>query len=110
MPVYEFITGDTPIPDLTPQAFHYYLPALLMASLTDGINDYVSVEWHLNPANAKSDHPEFGYDATEEFQQFCSLLTPAQVKAIAATIEEWRARDWLGETEYHQLRNAYKSE
>jgi hypothetical protein len=38
MPVVEFICGDTPIPDLTPEAFHYYTPALLLASLDDTVH------------------------------------------------------------------------
>ena len=32
-PVEAFMRGDTPIPDLSPAAFHYYMPALLTAAL-----------------------------------------------------------------------------
>lgn len=77
MPVREFITGDTPLPDLTPQAFHYYLPALLRASVTDGLSVYVldSLTFYLNPQNARSNDPEFGYDFTAEHGQFQALLS-----------------------------------
>ena len=32
-PAAEFIMGDTPFPDLSPEALHYYMPALLLATL-----------------------------------------------------------------------------
>src|SRR5688572_25646865 len=51
MPVFEFMTCDTPIPDLTPQAFHYYLPALLKASFDVNLSANVlgSLTFYLNP-------------------------------------------------------------
>ncbi|MFN7137733.1 MAG: hypothetical protein ACK4UN_00160 [Limisphaerales bacterium] len=110
MPVYEFITGDTPIPDLTPEAFHYYLPALLKASLVDDLADYVwdSMKFYLNPKNARSDHPEFGYDNTEDFERFRSLLSNEERSAILAVMEEWKALGVLNEVEYQELRQAYQ--
>jgi hypothetical protein len=110
MPVQEFITGDTPIPDLTPQALHYYLPALLKASLLTGLSDFVldSLTFHLNPKNARSDDPEFGYDSTTEYKQFRGLLSTRQVHAVSATIKEWYLRDLLADSEYADLRDAYR--
>lgn len=112
MPVYDFIMGDTPVPDLTPQAFHYYLPALLKRSLSEDqsvASDHVflSLTFCLDSKNAYSDHPEFGYDVRDEYQQFRALLTAEQIEAILGAIEKWRSLEWLDEDEYKSLVNAF---
>ena len=109
MPVYEFMSGDTPIPDLTPRAFHYYLPALLKASLTEGPSQCVldSLPFYLNPKSAHSDDPRYGYDCRTEHEQFRSLLSRPQRDAVMTTIDEWHAQGWLDDAEYQELRNAY---
>jgi hypothetical protein len=111
MPVQAFIMGDTPIPDLTPQGFRYYLPALLKASLTEELSDLVldSLTFYLNPKNIRSDDPEFGYDRTAEHEQFRSLLSNRQIAAVKATIEQWHIRSWIGDDEYAELCEAYKT-
>ncbi|WP_144995638.1 DUF6714 family protein [Polystyrenella longa] len=53
MPVAEFLQCDTPLPDLSQDGFHYYLPALLIASLDDSFElnlDVASmITFHLSP-------------------------------------------------------------
>lgn len=110
MPVYDFITGDTPIPDLTPQAFHYYLPALLKASLSNDLRDWVldAITFYLNPKSWFSDHPQYGYDSRQMFESFLSSLTKLQAGAVLAVVEEWRSGKCLDEEEYRELLEAYE--
>ena len=89
MPVVEFLSGDTPIPDLTPEAFHYYMPALLLAAVDPNSDDRGdvahSVVFSLTPSNA-FETGEFGYDDRDGFQQRMSLFTGPQREAMARAL------------------------
>jgi hypothetical protein len=97
-PVNEFISGDTPFPDLTPEAFHYYMPAFLLASidLTQHSDVGSSLVFYLNPANAKKSSGEFQYDDTENFNRRMSLFTREQRSVVARVLQEYVAL--FGET------------
>ena len=79
-PIEEFMRGDTPIPDLTPAEFHYYMPALLTAALDDNnTTDVVySLVFHLSPSSATNfDGPSYTqYDDREGFHERMTLFSP----------------------------------
>jgi hypothetical protein len=91
-PAAEFIQGDTPFPDLSPEAFHYYMPALLLASLdrTFDLNSDLahSIVFYLSPRGA-FEEGEFGYDDREGFQQRMAQFTPTQREVMAETLKEY---------------------
>jgi hypothetical protein len=99
-PVAEFMSGDTPIPDLTAEAYHYYLPALLLASISDDdvlVNLTVgSLQFSLDPSNAKSEG-EFAYDDTERFNRRINLLTPRQREVVIRVLREHVSRGYSEE-------------
>ena len=100
-PVVEFMHGDTPIPDLSPEAFHYYMPALLIASLDENVEVDVSgsLAFYLSPASAKQTDGEFRYDDTEAYNQRMSLFTEPQRAVIIRVLEEYVARGWETEND-----------
>ena len=99
-PVTEFIHGDTPFPDLTPEAFHYYMPAFLLASIDpnhESCGDVASsLIFFLNPANAKNESGEtyLQYDDTENYQRRMSLFTREQRSVVTRVLQEYVALDW----------------
>jgi hypothetical protein len=97
-PVTEFIHGDTPIPDLAPEAFHYYMPAFLLASIDphhESCSDVAeSLIFFLSPANAKNASGEFQYDDTENFGRRMSLFTREQRSVVINVLEEYVALNW----------------
>jgi hypothetical protein len=97
MPVATFIQGDTPIPDLTPDAFHYYMPALLLASLAGDADVADSLAFYLSPAAARQTEGEFPYDDTENYNRRLSLFTKVQREAIERVLLEFVARGWIRE-------------
>ncbi len=109
MPVYEFITGDTPIPDLTPKAFHYYLPALLKASLTEELAGYVlhTLTFYLNPAAMQCGDPTWDYRIRHDHEKFRYLLTELQLESVRAVFQEWHESGCIDDAEYQQLLGAY---
>lgn len=101
MPVEEFLSGDTPIPDLSTEAFHYYMPALLLASIdtSDDINSDVahSVAFSLMPSNAYVTG-EFGYDDREGFRERLALFNRQQRDVMARVVRKFIELDF--ETEH----------
>ena len=96
-PVAEFIDGDTPIPDLTPEAFHYFMPALLIASIdgSDVDSDVAhSLAFYLSPRSARCPDGEFPYDDTEGYLRRMRLFTTGQREAIIQVLDEYVARGW----------------
>jgi hypothetical protein len=97
-PVTEFIQGDTPFPDLAPEAFHYYMPAFLLASIDPhhewGGEVAESLIFFLSPANAKNSTGEFQYDDTENFRRRMSLFTCEQRSVLIAVLQEYVALNW----------------
>jgi hypothetical protein len=92
-PVVEFMQGDTPIPDLTPEAFQYYMPALLLASLDNG-DIACSLAFYLSPTSARNTTCEFPYDDTENYHRRMMLFTERQRTAIIRVLDEHVARGW----------------
>jgi len=109
MPVIEFISGDTPIPDLTPKALHYYLPALLRASLMEELAGYVlpSLGFYLNPNARQCGDPSWDEPRRADYVRLRSLLTDRQILCMQAVFEEWLVRGDVNEAEYLQLLAGY---
>ena len=99
-PVAEFMFGDTPIPDLAPEAFHYYMPALLLASLDLNQechgNVVSSLTFFLAPSNARLTTGEeyLQYDDTENFQRRMALFTRDQRAVLIRVLQEYVALGW----------------
>ena len=95
-PVIEFMHGDTPIPDLSPEAFHYYMPALLISSLDDNLDVDVtgSLAFSLSPASAKQTEGRFSYDHTEEFMSRMALFTAEQRNVMIQVLREFVTHGW----------------
>lgn len=96
-PLATFLAGDTPVPDLTAHAFHYYLPAMLIASL--GYTDLSAscanlIAFYLSPESSRMEG-EYGFDDTDRFEQRINLLTAAQKQAIRRVLDEYVARHWI---------------
>lgn len=104
-PIAEFLSGDTPIPDLTAHAFHYFLPGLLIASL--GNNEAISADivntltFFFTPSNARSDG-EFAYDDSERFELRARLLTSRQRDVVVRVLREYVVRGWLDQGEVEE--------
>jgi len=103
-PVVDFMNCDTPIPDLSPEAFHYYMPALLIASLDDEFDVDVSgsLTFYLSPASAKQTNGEFPYDDTATYNHRMSLFTEAQRAVMIRVLEEFVARGWNTENDIRE--------
>lgn len=101
MPVAQFIQGDTPIPDLTPEAFRYYMPALLLAAIDDQfyLNTDVasSITFFLSPQGARCTEGEFPYDDVDNYNRRLSLFTEPERDVIVRVLQELRSRDWIDE-------------
>lgn len=99
MPVAEFISGDTPIPDLTPEAFHFYLPGLLIASIDPNcsFNSDIacSLAFYLSPELAAQSTEPSPYEKWSQFYARMSRLQPAQREVIIRTLEEYVKLEWL---------------
>ena len=99
-PVADFIWGDTPIPDLAPEAFHYYMPALLLASLDvnhETAGNYASsLMFFLSPSNARltTGEPYLQYDDTENFERRMSLFNRDQRKVMISVLREYVTLGW----------------
>ena len=99
-PVTDFICEDTPIPDLAPEAFHYYMPALLLASLDanhEPAGNYASsLMFFLSPANARLTTGELflQHDDTENFQRRMALFNHDQRNVMIRVLEEYVALGW----------------
>jgi hypothetical protein len=98
-PVAEFLRGDTPIPDLTPEAFCYYMPAMLIASIGDSdvAGDVCgSVCFFLSPSSARCTEGELylQYDHTEEYMRRMGMFTKHQRNVMIRVLEEYVARGW----------------
>jgi hypothetical protein len=96
MPVVEFMNGDTPIPDLTSEAFHFYIPALLLASLDTNFELYsdvaFTVAYTLSPSSARNTVGKFQFDHTDEYNRRMSLFTISQRAAMIRVLEEYVRR------------------
>ena len=104
-PAAEFIGGDTPFPDLSPEAFHYYMPALLLASLDPAldVNSDIahSVVFNLSPSSAFAEG-EFGYDDREGYRQRMALFTTEQRRVMVETLRmyvrlDFEMDEWIRE-------------
>lgn len=104
LPVVEFMHGDTPIPDLSPEAFHYDMPALLIASHDENIDVDLaeSLAFYLSPASAKQTDGESPHDDTEGYNHRVSLFTEGQLAVITRVLEEYVARGWETQNEIQQ--------
>jgi len=109
LPVGEFLSGDTPIPDLTPKAFHYFLPGLLISSLNVCEETAVEVadalEFYLSPDSAHADG-EFAFDDTDRFSRKMSLLTDRQRAVIVRVFEEYVHRGWTTHEKLESIANS----
>jgi hypothetical protein len=97
LPVDEFMSGDTPIPDLTAESFCYYLPALLVASLGSdvlAVNTADAVQHYLSPESALVGG-EFGFDDSARYDRKVALLTKRQRTVIGEVLREYVARGWF---------------
>lgn len=95
-PVEAFMRGDTPIPDLSPAAFHYYMPALLTAAL-DGDDDCDvgdSLAFSLSPSSAANvDGPSYThYDDRKGFRERLALFSPTQREVMIQVLKELAQR------------------
>ena len=97
LPITEFMRGDTPFPDLAPKAFHYFMPAFLIASLDDSLEVDVSdsLVFHLSPENARQTDGEFPYDNTDEYNDRIALFDSAQRRVIIEVLNEFVRREWF---------------
>jgi len=93
LPVKDFMSGDTPIPDLTLEAFHYYMPALLIASLDEFPDLASSLTFYLTPSECAAVSPEHGSECLERL----SLFDAEQRKVIADVLREFVQRGWEDE-------------
>lgn len=113
MPVSEFILGDTPIPDLTAEAFHYYMPALLLGSLDENVHansDIAgSLSFYLSPTSARKLKGEFPYDDSEAYNHRMSLFSADQRAAIIRVLEEYVERGWEEEDDIRQTIGVLRS-
>lgn len=100
LPITEFMHGDTPFPDLAPKAFHYFMPAFLIASLDDSLEVDVSdsLVFHLSPEYAKQTNGELSYDNTDAYNDRIALFDSAQRRVIIDVLNEFVRREWF-ETE-----------
>lgn len=107
MPVDQFISGDTPFPDLTPEAFHFYMPALLIASIDPDFqfcSDVAfSVTYNLSPASAKNTDGPFPFDNTLQWNARMQLFDRTQSAVIVCVLEEyvklgWETSDTIADT------------
>ncbi len=104
-PIAEFLSGDTPIPDLTAHAFHYFLPGLLIASL--GNDEAISADivntltFFFSPSNARSEG-EFAYDDRERCELRVGLLTSRQRDVVIRVLREYVDRGWLDQGEVEE--------
>ena len=105
----EFMQGDTPIPDLTPEAFHYYLPALLIAGLHDSDVQF-SVTHYLTPSSALNEHGPFPYDNRDEFAKKAALFSPEQRAVIVRVLRECCRIGWLDDGEVAEAVEFWSSE
>lgn len=96
-PIKEFMCGDTSIPDLSPAAFHYYMPALLTAIVNGGDDCGVadSLMFYLSPSSAiNTDGPSYThYDHREDFKERMTLFSPGQREVMIHALEDF-ARRW----------------
>ena len=92
-----FIHGDTPFPDLAPEAFHYFMPAFLTAIVDAAADATVadSLLFSLSPENAKRTDGEFPYDNTAAYNQRMDLLTTMQRQVIVDVFHECHHRGWF---------------
>ena len=96
-PVEAFMRGDTPIPDLSPAAFHYYMPALLTAALkgNDDADVGQSLMFHFSPSSAINvKGPSYTrYDDRKGFHERLALFSPRQREVMVWVLTEY-ARRW----------------
>ena len=106
LPVAQFMSGDTPIPDLTPEAFHYYAPALLIASIS-GFPDLANaVTFYFTPASCDllpdlNDQKE----CLARFNERFALFSTEQRKVIAEVLREYTRRGWEEEANVREAIN-----
>lgn len=112
LPIAEFMRGDTPFPDLTPKAFHYFMPAFLIASLDDTLGADVSesLVFHLSPENAKQTDGEFPYDNTDVYNNRIALFNYAQRRVIIDLLNEFVRREWYESDEVANIIDRLESQ
>lgn len=94
--VSEFLLGDSPFPDLAPRAFHYFMPAFLLASLDESLEVDVSdsLVFHLSPERSKHKDADISYDNTDEYNKRIALFDTAQRRVIVEVLNEFVRRKW----------------
>jgi uncharacterized protein DUF6714 len=96
-PLREFMSGDTPIPDLTPEAFHYYMPALLTGAL-NGCQDLSStLVFYFSPSSYEQlagEYPQQRQFHRSNFSKRVALFSAEQRRVIADVFREFARRGW----------------
>ena len=97
LPITKFMHGDTPFPDLAPKAFHYFMPAFLLASLDDTLKVDVSdsLVFYLSPKYAKRTDGAFPYDNTDGYNDRMALFNSSQRRVIIDVLNEFVRREWF---------------
>ena len=96
-PLQEFMSGDTPIPDLTPEAFHYYMPALLTGALNCSQDLSSTLVFYLTPSSYEQLADEYPHDRQfyrSIFSKRVALFSAEQRKVIADVFCEFARRGW----------------
>ncbi len=88
--VQEFLSGDTPVPDLTPKAFCYYLPALLITALKEAPDIANLLVFYFTPSSSDL-FPDAadGLGFRAGLEERLSLLTREQRLLIADVLCEF---------------------
>lgn len=110
MPVADFMRGDTPIPDLTAEAFHYYMPALLIGALANEPDAAWSLAFYLTPSNFEQLANAHG-DASfrERFWESMACFDSEQREVISEVLREFVRREWLEEDEVTEAVQFFRS-
>ena len=110
LPISEFMRGDTPFPDLAPRAFHYFMPAFLIASLDDSLEVDVSdsLVFHLSPEYAKQTDSAFPYDNTDAYNDRIALFDSRQRSVIIEVLNEFVCREWFEADEIAKITERLK--
>ena len=103
MPVREFLFCDTPVPDLRPAAFQFYMPALLLASLDESLDVSVDIAltlaFYLAPSSAVNDTgPSFTrYNDKGGFKKRIATFSNRQKEVMILVFKEHVRRGNLNE-------------
>jgi hypothetical protein len=94
-PVEDLMRCDTPVEDLTPEAFHYFMPAFLIESLKVDSKTSICdvIEFWFSPSMAQRDG-EFSFDCRDEFYRRMLLFNSHQKEVIIEVLEYHVSQGW----------------